>query len=202
MKQIVDQHQFSNITPQEVWNKASQLQGLILPETLRRHSSNHYFEIGQNIYGFHLLSPWGALPKGMWDVKVKPIESEPFKQVVYSVDVKSNRKEVFSGHLTIELQPADPDGSSTMIEALLSGEKGEVLANQSDEIVQTLAKGLLREGWAEMAYIITNNDSDRQSHSNDEDGHMAPLAIAAGVFSAGMALGLWFWRRRKRSETA
>ena len=202
MNPIIDQHQFYHITPQEVWERASQLQGVILPETLRKHSSNHYLEIGQNIYGFYLLSPWGALPKGMWDVKVKPSEADPAKQANYAVEVTSNRKPVFSGQLTIQLEAAGEKNEDTLVKMIVDGERGDVLLNQSDELVETLVRGLLREGWTEIDYLITNDESLRSSQNSGDEGHMAPLAIAAGVFSAGMALGLWFWRRRKRSDTA
>lgn len=201
MNRIVDQHQFNNTTPQEVWNKATKLQGMILPQTLSKHSSNHYYELGQNIYGFYLISPWGALPKGLWDVKVKPVDVEPAMQAVYTIDVTSNRKPVFAGQFTIQLQPAGDRNEDTLVKMIVDGERGDVLANHSDELVETLVRGLLREGWAEMSYLITDNESLRPSAHGEEDGHMPPLAIAAGVFSAGMALGLWFWRRRKRSET-
>ncbi|MEM8859105.1 MAG: hypothetical protein AAGD96_12335 [Chloroflexota bacterium] len=197
MNQISDHHQFNNFTPQTIWNQVSQLDKLILPTTIRQHSSNHYVEIGKNRYGFQLKNPWGVLPQGEWSVIVSSESDQANKSASYDIAVSNGAVAIYSGHLHLDLS-LDTE-QDTICHLILDGEKGAGLVNQSDELVETFIRGLIREGWDEIDRILMGG-TDPLLDQQDDLNHMAPLAVAAGVFSAGMALGLWFWRRKKQGS--
>lgn len=200
MSQLSDRHLFTAITPEILWSKIDQQHGLLLPRVLQQSAFGHYYESTGEHFGFHMQTPWDALPAGEWKVLVDVKEQVPAEKVTYQVNVSLGQTQLYSGDLTVYLAAVEND---TAITISVDGKPESGLAAYSDDLIETILRSLIRESW-DAVHRLLNEDSDAGANTHGEGdqlvNHMDPLALAAGVFSAGMALGLWLWRRKRKDE--
>jgi len=199
---ISHQYLLENQTPSAVWSRLSQAQRPFLPLSFNNASFNHVQAIDGGQFGFELAPPWELFPADDWRVSVQQTMQQPVEKVAYSVEIalsdKKRDEKLYSADLEIMLKPAD---GGTQIEITIDGRREAGLAPYSDDLVETIIRSQIREGWQDLDRLFANGEESdpAQTEPEYEPDHTAPLAIAAGVFSAGMALGLWLWRRKRKN---
>lgn len=199
MSQLSDRHLFSDIKPNDLWAKIEQHHGLILPHILQQSAFGHYRESTGDHFGFQMQTPWDALPTGEWRVQVNKTDPILAEKAAYHVDVSVGSVELYCGDLTVEFAPAE---NGTVVTLTIEGEKKSGLDSYSNELVETILRSLIREGWEAADQMLARKPFNADGHDEGEQlrNHMDPLALAAGVFSAGMAVGLWLWRRKRKDQ--
>lgn len=204
MSIISVRYQLDSITPDSLWSWLENRPGLILPASIEAISFDFYYEITGARYGFRFLPPWEVLPKGPWYVLVERIEHKP-TQAKYKLKIDRAEGLLYSGELAIGLSQ---NQTATEIEIRLNGGREAGLADFSDEFMETILRSLIREGWEDIVAQVQKDQNmpavvaaGVAEADEEEADHMAPLAVAAGVFSAGMALSLWMWRRKRRDPS-
>ncbi len=206
MSSVSDTYQIYNINPTQLWERLEAKPSLLLPASIEKQSFGHYNEITGKRHGFQFEPMWQLLPAGPWNVLVELTDKVPAERVDYKITVDQESGLLYSGKLSINLSELPADGEEdwgTNVHVHLDGKRQAGLAEFSDELVGTILHSLVREGWETTHQQITGqtpNSALVTAYEDDED-HMAPLAVAAGVFSAGMALSLWMWRRKKRKQS-
>ena len=200
MHLISKNHRFTNHTAQELMLRVTKPSRLFLPRSLQKSAFNHHHDSSGKMFGFGLQSPWEALPHGEWKVSVVNVDGSP-SETIYQIEVSSIAGKLYSGTLKISVTAVEQD---SMISVSVDGKREVGLADYSDELVGAIIRSLIRESFTEIEQLMA---TDHDAHSAEEDDaeqdpmHIAPLAVAAGVFSAGMALGLLFWRRNRRNKS-
>ncbi len=207
MSSVSDTYKIYNLTPDQVWEQLEADPGLLLPASIDKKSFGHYNEITGKRHGFQFNPTWLLLPTGPWNILVEIVDRKPAEKVTYKITADREAGILYSGKLTIDFLtlPAQADKpGGTQVDIQLTGERKAELEEFSDELVETILHSLIREGW-ETAYLqVTGEPHNHGLVATQEPvaDHMAPLAVAAGVFSAGMALSLWMWRRKKHKQSA
>ena len=199
MLSISKHHRFANITPQDLRSKFPNHSTIFLPPSIKDRSSNHYWESTGNLFGFELTPPWEALPAGVWKVTLKAEASSIPKVSAYNIDVTSGQEKIYTGDLKIKLSTIESDTTDTIMDVTVEGKRELVLESYSDDLIETIIRSLIRESCEYLEQTILNQAPEPLSEEDQNLDHMAPLAVAAGVFSAGMALGVWFWRRKRKT---
>lgn len=199
MPLLTKQYRFAQITPQEMWSRITTSSNLFLPSSLKKVSFNHYRESTGTHFGFQIHQPWAALPAGDWKVLGEQVEWLPAEKVTYRLNVASENGKIYSGILTIAFAKIDVDTQVTLI---VDGVREVELAPYSDDLIATLIRSLIRESWTNLEQLLDFEDAASPDENRDHFQHMNPLAVAVGIFSAGMALGLWLWRRKHKDRAA
>lgn len=207
MSSVSDTYHIYNITPTQLWEQLEAKPSLLLPASIEKKSFGHYNEITGKRHGFQFEPMWQLLPSGPWSVLVELTDKKPAERVDYKITVDRESGILYTGKLMINLAdlPASVDEEGgTSVTVQLDGKRKSELDEFSDELIETILHSLIREGWETTHLQITGKTQSNElvnAYEAEED-HMAPLAVAAGVFSAGMALSLWMWRRKKRKQSA
>ena len=187
--------QFWVIWGVELWERFGDSPALFLPASIEKFSFGHYHEITGKRVGFQLSPRWKMLPDGPWSVLFEATERKPSEKVSFKVTIDREKGLLFKGKLTLSLSGKD-QGTNILVE--VEGNKEGGLADVNDEFIETIMRSIIRESVQELNQLPNGGTALAPASISSEDGvdHMAPLAVAAGVFSAGMALSLWFWRRK------
>ena len=211
MLQVSGNYEIQNLSPSELRERIEQRPNLFLPPSIDKYSFGHYQEITGKRHGFQINPRWQAMPNGPWSVLLeateKPENPEKLeeRQVTYKLTVDRERGLLFTGFIIFTLTSISADNENgANLHIQVEGSREAELAEYTDEIVITVLRSLMREGAETLNLQLNGNEKAEMLvpvAETDED-HMAPLAVAAGVFSAGMALSLWLWRRKKRKQSA
>lgn len=196
MPLISKKNRFTDISPQTLLSTVTKSSGLFLPSSLRKAAFNHYRDSAGERFGFSLQPPWEALPSGEWKVHIVKEKSETDKRH-FQIEVSSLAGKLFSAALHISINMVDEDSEITIN---IDGKHEAGLDGYSDELVETIIRSMIRESFTQIEQLLASDGESSIADEAEQDTvhHIAPLAVAAGVFSAGMALGLWFWRRKKK----
>ena len=203
MSLISAHYQLNNYSPDSLWSWLENQSRLIVPPSIEAISFDFYHEITGSRYGFRFLPPWEVLPQGSWYVLIERLELKPASHAKYRLTIDREEGMLYAGDLDIHLHEKD---GGTEIEMRLDGTRKEGLASFSDDFIGSILRQLIRESWESVHEQLQANKGDSplldsDSLEREEEDHMAPLAVAAGVFSAGMALSLWMWRRKRRDHS-
>lgn len=196
MSLVSDSYPIYNHSPQTLWDWLHAQPSLLLPQSINQNSFNHYYEISGTRFGFQLNPPWQLMPDGPWSVLIENLEQVPAERMHYKITIDREEGYLYKGELAVQLK--DEEGH-TNVQMEVSGERMAGLSGVTDEFVETILRSLMRESRELIEAKLDNRELPLITHANlDDEDHIAPLAVAAGVFSAGMALSLWLWRRKKR----
>lgn len=201
MSLVIDNYQINNVSPTELWEQFEGHPNLFLPASIEKYSFGHYHEITGKRHGFQMNPRWKALPSGPWSVLLETTKRKPAEKITYKISIDREKGLLYTGLLSITFSAVE-NGTNLLIK--VDGQREVELAEHTDEIVETVLRSLTREGVESVNASMSGEASHAMlvpTYEIDED-HMAPLAVAAGVFSAGMALSLWLWRRKKRRQSA
>ena len=197
MPHISKKNRFADIDPQTLLSKVSNDSKVFLPHSLKQSAFNHHHESSGEMYGFSLQPPWEALPKGDWKVSIVQEKAAP-NEKIYQISASSITNKLYSSKLNVTV---DAIGSDTEITIDVDGQREVGLADFSDDLIETIIRSLIRESFTEIEALVGSAENSSLIEDDEVDlVHVAPLAIAAGLFSAGMALGLWFWRRKRKDD--